>query len=59
MINVTLGKYMKIIAGRFFNRIYHPLRLIFDQFDNWTLNKDEVENWHNIERFRGFVRQMI
>lgn len=57
--NVKLGTYIKQIAGRFFMRIYHPLRQVFDCFDTWTLNADERENFENIETFRSFVRQMI
>ncbi|TNV81546.1 hypothetical protein FGO68_gene14881 [Halteria grandinella] len=59
MFDVTLGRYMKIIGGRFFSRIYHPLRQLFDMFDRWNLNADEKENWDNLERLRAFVKKMI
>lgn len=59
MIVVTLGKYMKIVAGRFFSRIYHPLRQVFDMFDTWNLNAEEKENWENLERYKDFVKNMI
>jgi hypothetical protein len=32
------------MAGRYLSKVYHPLRLIFDIFDEMELSFDEREN---------------
>jgi hypothetical protein len=56
---VTLGKMLKLLGGRFLSRVYHPLRNIFDIFDYMNVSFEEKENAGNVERFKVVVRKFI
>jgi cytochrome P450 len=56
---VTVGQFMKMLGGRFFCRIYQPLRNVFDIFDYCDLNSDEREITRNIDVFRANVKRLL
>jgi hypothetical protein len=43
-MDVTVGKMLKMLGGRYLSRVYHPLRNMFDCFDMMDLNAEEREN---------------
>ena len=50
---------LKLLAGRFLSRVYHPLRHIFDIFDKVDLTAAERENTGNVERFKALVKEIV
>lgn len=52
---VSMGTFLKMLAGRFLMRVYHPLRQMFNVFDRVALNAEEKENFENVNRFKLHV----
>ena len=40
-------------------RVYHPLRNIFDVFDQLAVNKEERETFSNVDTFKKHVNSLI
>ena len=58
-MTLSIGKFLKIMGGRYLMRVYHPLRMIFDIFDKGCLNSDERENRDNVIRFKGLIQGIV
>ena len=58
-MDVTVGKMLKMLGGRYLSRIYHPLRNMFDFFDLMDLTAEERENNGNVQRFKDHIRSLI
>jgi len=58
-MDVTIGKMLKMLGGRYLSRVYHPLRNMFDWFDLMDITSEERENNGNVQRFKEHVRSLI
>jgi hypothetical protein len=54
-----MGTFLKLIGGRFLMRVYHPLRMIFDIFDQSAVNKEEKESFSNVDNFKKHINSLI